>query len=235
MLKMRLLTMIMLGMLSFLSTQSAFGSFSAGYGDLYGTEVDFLSINERTDTEDHALYNTPTLVGNRQLYFPTAFVSEAGGGADDITAGVLSMTLKANEGYAIRKVKISEWGSYSLTGEGSNATSAGLSVLLTVNGETDSFSAGPYEGPGPLSGTFNVSGELDFTGLGITELDFSLSNELFTTSEDGTTAKIEKALLQNNVEVEILTAEVPIPGSLLLFGTGGGLFSLAGIRRLRKK
>jgi hypothetical protein len=71
--------------------------------------------------------------------------------------------------------------------------------------------------------------------LGITELDFSLSNELFTTSEDGTTAKIEKALLQNNVEVEILTAEVPIPGSLLLFGTGGGLFSLAGIRRLRKK
>ena len=73
---------------------------------------------------------------------------------------------------------------------------------------------------------------MDFTGLGLTELTFSLSNVLETQSEEGTTSYIGKSVVQNGVGLEIATTPIPIPGAIWLVGSG--FIALAGVRIRRR-
>lgn len=231
---------LVLGLLFSIFSTSAFGAFTANYGD-FGvgdlSPIDFLNVSETTDTEDVALYGAPVLVGNQQLFFPTNFVSEAQNGASDTTSGTLSMTLDVQTGFALSKVVITEIGRYSFDGSPlTTATNASLEATLTIGGQTTEFSTGPYVATvDPVSGMFHLTREIDFSGLGITTADFSLENLLTTDSETGTTATIQKQLATNNVQLEFYTAPVPIPGAVWLLGSG--LLAVAGLggRRFGRK
>jgi len=75
---------------------------------------------------------------------------------------------------------------------------------------------------------------LDFSGLGITQLSFSLTNVLQTQSEAGTTSFIAENVGSQEVGILIDTTPVPLPSAIWLLGSG--LIAFAGIRRrLRTK
>jgi hypothetical protein len=227
------LAVFAMGILSLFFSGVVHASYSFNYGDFSGSTIDFLQVSESTSTEDVALYNQPSLVGNQQLFFPTAFFSESSNGLSDTTSGTLTMTLRAHEGYAISKVTITEIGNATLEGNGGSGTSADLATTLTVYDQTATFAAGPYTLPDDSYADFVLNQELDFSGLGVTEASFSLVNLLTTSSETGTTAKIQKQVLSDNVMLEAYTNPVPIPGAALLFATGGllPLFRLIRSRR----
>ena len=50
---------------------------SIGYGDYYGTTVDFLGVTEESTTDSLPLYGAPILVDNQSLFFPTTFSSSS--------------------------------------------------------------------------------------------------------------------------------------------------------------
>lgn len=211
----------------------AAGPANAGYveyDDLFGSAVDFIDIREISTTNpDQSLYGAPILAGNATLLFPTNFSSTATGGAADTTDGTLEMTLSAKTGFAISGVRITEIGSYALTGtNGTVNTNASVSGTLTVGGSsvplapTSTGGTLSFAMPNDSTGSYNATAYLDFSGLGYTELAFSLSNLLATNSEAGTTATIQKSFESNKVEVEFFTAPVPLPGALWLLGSALG-------------
>jgi hypothetical protein len=208
-------------------TVPAWGAFSENYGNYYGSTVDFLQVSEATQTEDVALYKAPWLNGNGQLFFPSLFVSESENGSSDTTSGTLTMTLSAHDGYQIDRVIVKEIGNATLTGTGNSGTSATLDGTLNVLGESDSLHL-DYSLPGNTYETFNESLVIDF-GDGVTEASFELINILNTTSQDGTTAKLRKQIIDETVMLEVYTNPVPIPGAVWLLGSG--LMAVIGIRR----
>ncbi len=206
------------------------------YGDYSGTTLDFLNITEDSSTDSLPLFGTPMVIGSQSLFFPTTFESKSSDGSSDITAGVLTMTLRAAEGFTISTVSITEIGSYSLTGLGSADTWASIGGTLELGTQSDALDfnpSNPYALPGDSSGLFQGSTLLDFSGLGITEVSFSLTNILETQSEAGTTAWIGKSLISGGVELEINTSPIPLPGAVWLLGSG--LIAMLGLRKRSKK
>jgi hypothetical protein len=207
------------------------------YGDFFGMTVDFLNVREESATDPLvALYKAPMVFGNQSLFFTPSFQSTSSGGAYDTTSGTLSMTLSAKPGFALSSVRITEYGNYALTGSGSEATFASIDGLLQVGSQSIDLAMTPnwtWSMPGVKSGSFTATAFLDFSGLGITTASFSLFNELQTSSEAGTTATIGKSVVSDTVQLEFLTTPVPLPGGLVLLGSG--LCSLFGLRRLIRK
>jgi len=204
------------------------------YGDRSGDTIDFINIREESATDEAPLYGNPTINDNNVLWFPVDFTAHSVDGITDETQGSLKMTLRAADGFAISGVRVTEIGNYSLSGQAMTAaTSASLTATLTVGTSFDAFSAGPYQGPDSSAALFNVGTELDFTGLGLTQADFTLDNWLLATSEVDTEAFIRKSFDSAMVKVEFYTNPVPLPGALWLLGSG--LCSVLGLRRLRMK
>ena len=230
------LVLFCLGLLAALPARADY----INYNDFDGLTVDFLNVREISNTNpDQALFGMPTLVGNTTLFFPTDFSSTASNGASDATGGTLEMTLRAKSGFAIAGVRITEIGSYSLTGSGGTAaTTASVSGLLTVGGDQVALAPQPsgdtlsFSLPTDSAGSYTATAYIDLSGLGLTEVDFSLFNLLETSSEsapDNTTATIQKSFESNKVEVELYATPVPLPGSVWLLGSS--LAPLAWLRR----
>jgi hypothetical protein len=204
------------------------------YNDVDTGAVLFSGISESSGTDAGPLYGQPVYLSSNQLFFPTKFVSTASDGSVDSTIGDLNMTISAADGLAIQSIIISEYGNYTLTGDGGAGTSASILSSYNVGGQNGTIDMSPrntYNLYKDNQGTdaFDGSVTLDFSGLGIDELSFFLSNDLATTSEAGTTATIQKTLESNQVLVEIYTAPIPIPGAVWLLGSG--LLAVAGLRR----
>ena len=227
------LVLVCLGLLAALPARADY----INYDDFDGLTVDFLNVREISNTNpDQALFGMPTLVGNTTLFFPTDFSSTASNGASDATDGTLEMTLRAKSGFAIAGVRITEIGSYSLTGSGGTAaTTASISGLLTVGGDQVALAPQPSGGtlsfsmPTDSAGSYTATAYIDLSGLGLTEVDFSLFNLLETSSESDTTATIQKSIESNKVEVELVATPVPLPGAVWLLGSA--LAPLAWLRR----
>jgi hypothetical protein len=206
------------------------------YTDVDTGTVLFSGISEGSTTDAGPLYGQPMYFSGNQLFFPTSFVSTATDGSNDSTIGELNMTISAAGGYAIQSIAITEYGNYTLTGTGTSDTSASIFSTYNVGGQSGTISMSPKDAynldtDGAGTGFFSGSVSLDFSGSGINELSFFLSNDLETTSESGTTASIEKSLESNQVVVEIITSPIPIPGALWLFGSAIGAI---GVFRRRK-
>lgn len=227
----RLLLFLIMATSSFWVANNAGAGFYS-YEDVAAGNVSFTNISEESSTDEGKLYGQPTYFGNNQLFFPTTFISTATEGTTDSTIRDLSMTISTVGNFAIQSIVISEYGNYALSGDGTDATSASITSTYTVFDRSGSIAMSPknaYALPIDNDGAFNGSVTLDFSGLGITELGFFLSNDLETSSEAGTTAQIQKSLESNQINVEIYTAPIPIPGAVGLMITG--LLAFAGFRR----
>ena len=224
----KIATVLALVLVAAFCTLPAHASFD--YGTLSGLYVEFHDISESSPTDPTTqLFGTPTIYGNTGILFPNNFQSESSNGINDTTQGLLQMTVAAKDGWAISGIRVTEIGSYTLTGTGTSATSATISGMISAGGQTADLSVsdgGHYELPGATSGIFTATGFLDFSGSNTTSLDFLFDSLLATNSEPGTTSQIQASLITDEVLVEFYTAPVPLPGAFWLFLTGLPLWRL---------
>ncbi len=199
---------------------------SINYGDyisLVPDEPDFLQVREDSITDPTPLFGAPIRVGGKLVFAPLSFASYAFGGSADTTSGTLTMHVLADVGTFLTDIVIKETGDYTLLGVGTPATSAtvnGLVVAADVNPGThipivttlSVTPPGPYKLPVDSFGTFTATTFIDLTGMGVTEIILSLNNNLQTTSQAGTTAFIQKKI------IEIMAPE-PSSLALLVIGT----------------
>lgn len=206
------------------------------HGNFSGTSMDFLNVTETTNSpgDPEILYGSPTVAGDRLLFFPTAYASSSADGSADTTSGTLQIMLQAKPGYFIETVRIAEFGDYSLTGSGD--AQAQISGYLAVTDlktfqTAEDFHSALFQSS-PASGPITLSWEIDYTGLGVTAAMLTFNNNLQTSSAAGTAAFIQKkSVLSNAVQVEFYTAPVPVPAAIWLFGSALG--PLCWLRRRR--
>lgn len=94
------------------------------YGDFTGDTVDYLGVEEDSNSGDTLpLFGEPTVSGNSLDFDPVGFNANASGAAgNDVTDGNLNFVIMAHAGYGIQKVQLAEAGDTTLAGFGTDAT-----------------------------------------------------------------------------------------------------------------
>jgi hypothetical protein len=234
-----------------LAAPSAFATTT--YPDYFGSDVDFTGIQETTttDPEPDCCFNAPVGIGNQLLFFPTQFsASAAGMGGFDQTSSQLQLMFASNDPlFYLEQMNITEFGDADLTGTGTAATYtfAGLSGFVTVTEDKD----GPLAMPVviPFTGIFDPSDTLALPGDSgttiwsataaidiaayvpfATKAFLSYDNNLYAFSEDGTSAMIQKKVVNGPA---IIIEVVPEPATFALVGAGLLGLALQGRRRTR--
>lgn len=201
------------------------------YGDFLGSapgEVDFLQVTEDSSTDATPLYDAPIHLTNKLVFTPLGFAAGSSNGTADTTNGTLILNIRADVGGALDYIVIHELGDYTLSGVGTSATGANIvanmSALDLSPGTHGAFNDGLNFTPSPLytlpAGTFDEFaglGVINLTGLGISEIFLTLTNNLTATSEMGTTSFIQK----KNIIIEATDQFIPEPATMSLLLTGG--------------
>ena len=216
------------------------------YGSYLGTTVLFDDIT----ADDGVMIGPPTLNGD-SVEFTPRIASGASGGATHTIDNVLTFGLAALPGFAISGFSVAESGLRGLMGDGTNVTAAiaGVTIQLIID-EVDGNPIAPVlqnfiatltanlpNSPG--DNPWNIAFGLDIDQIlglesvpfefGATHLLISVTNTLTTTSEDGSSAQINKDAL-SVAATTIPTTEVPEPSSLCLVGLG----VITAYRRMRR-
>lgn len=213
------------------------------YGDFNvpSAGIMFQQVRESSGTDAVPMYGPPTPYVIGLDFDPTAFVSSATGGANDITDGQLNFTimgLSNPNGYiGISSFNLSEAGDYTLAGAGTQATSAlaGAIVRATVtqiNGQpvapinlppanaSVGFNLVANPGivqPWNLGIGYNLMGVLP-QGQVATKVEVVVNNSLLTFSEPGSIAFIAKKDFRIDLTPTPPVGDpfVPEPASLVL-------------------
>lgn len=221
------------------------------YGTYNGDNVDFIGVQEDS-LFSPPYYGAPTVSGDSLFFTPLSFgATSAGGGISLVDGSVISGIMASST--AIQEIHVSEFGDYSLFGQGTDATSAAISTIafLTVL-EVDGAGITPFTYIDKLTftpasatnGTWDLAND---AGLGVvwnghltldlsailashsiagsaTKVQLRLQNTMAATSQPLSAAFIQK----KGVQVDVV---VPEPSSVVLAGCGLGVLALCGWRR----
>ena len=217
-------------------------------GSFVGTDVDFNNVQETASFggSEPLFCSGPEIVsGNSLILFPDDFsATAAGAGGFDQTGSQLQAAIVATGSMTIDEILISEFGDTDLSGIGTGATGAfvGMSGIVTVTnttagpiapvqiGFTGTFTQDLFGLPGDSGLTLwsgNTSIDVASVVANATQVTLSFDNDLFASSEDGTTS-----LIQKKVGGPITITPIPEPGTAVLMGAGL-LGILAVVRRSR--
>ncbi|NLE37820.1 MAG: PEP-CTERM sorting domain-containing protein [Pirellulaceae bacterium] len=221
--------------------------YSHSYGDLSGINVVYQNITESTETDDKALFGTPSVSADSLVFSPGSFSASAtGAGGIDLTDGQLGTTIMAVQDRRIEMIRFAESGDYSLYGVGTASTAVQVGAILHVRVEeveglainpvtfSTEMSFNPSDGtynliddPGLAKGwnggvEFDVTAALDLMGFGgkATKVYMTLDNTLAAMSEAGTSAYIKKKDLGGVTLTTVVDNVIPEPSSLLLLVLG---------------
>lgn len=211
--------------------------------------ISFLNVSESSGTDPVPLYGAPDPYPTGMDFDPMSFVASAMSGGADITDGQLNFTVagQSNGGniVAVKTIKLSEGGDYTLAGSGTTATQAQAGAILAVKvTEIDGLSVAPITlspvnagnvynlvanagivQPWSLSVLVDVKAQLLSLGVpftvGATKAEVVINNQLVALSEAGSVSFIAK----KDFVIDIGTdTGIPEPGTLALAG-----FALCGI------
>lgn len=233
---------VFVAVLACFALASATASATTFYADQTGASFFFQNMQEDTTTagDPEPIFGAPTVSGDTLIFTPTAFASNASGGASDQTNGTFRVDIVSqdNTSIAIEELLVTELGDYSLTGAGTSGTTASAlaGAFLVINevnvagsiiatalatSVTDfvSFDTPTQAGGWTLSLYADISAFLDpfySDDVFATSVSVVWNNDLATNSELGTTAQIQKKIGLPAVTMEV----IPEPGTGLLVGMG---------------
>ena len=126
------------------------------YGSHTGTTVDYIDVTEEDTTGDALpLFGAPIFSADSVDFNPVGFDATASGaGGSDSTGSRLTFMVMSHAGNAINNISFQEAGQTTLSGSGSDATSAAVTAAgtLTVN-EVDGAAIAPIVRPIALAFT----------------------------------------------------------------------------------
>ena len=222
------------------------------YGDFIGTNVDFLDVNDVTTSpgDPDGLFGgaigAPILQGDSLIFFPTQFFASAQGGSSDLTSATLNATVDAKGNMFITNILIEEFGDVDLSGVGTAATNASVTVNGTVTVLEANFQViapqiiqftldfdpkDSFELPGDQGfQLFSGSGMIDVESVVpfATKAVVSFDNIMDANSEAGTTALIQKKVVSGPL---IAVSIIPEPATGALLAAGLVAVALTGRRR----
>lgn len=181
----------------------------------------------------NGFFGDPTFAPDGTMIFnPINFRAESVGGTPDQITDQLQVTINAKPNFNITGIRITEFGDYTIAGNGEVTVGGGLFLTnLNVFGvRTDtlvSTPGSPITTPTP-GAIWSASVFIDLSDqVGLwNSITLQLDNTLTARTFDSTsTALIEKKVVGGGVLIEI----VPAPGSVALLGLAG----LAATRRRR--
>ena len=177
------------------------------YGNFSGTTVDYIDVEEDTNSGDTLpLFGAPSVSGDSLDFDPVGFNAHSTGAAGvDVTDGNLNFMIMAKAGYAIDMLSLSEAGDTTLSGFGTNATFTSVTGIGNLDIlEVDGVGITPKISV-PINLVFTPSGgtyELGADGGG---------GPLFSTIWSGSWLKnIEQELINNNVPYTLGATKVSI-------------------------
>src|SRR3990172_92894 len=94
------------------------------YGNFFGNTVDYLAVEEDSNSGDTLpLFGAPNVSADSLDFDPVGFDAHATGAAgNDVTDGNLKFIIMSHAGHAIDSVKLSEAGDTTLAGFGNDMT-----------------------------------------------------------------------------------------------------------------
>lgn len=172
------------------------------------------------------LFGNPTILPDGTFLFnPTNFKAEAIGGPTTVNVNdQLFFDIIAKPGFDVTGIRITEYGDYSIVGQGEVSVGGGLIVtnLGFFDVETGSFVStpgSPITDPTP-GAVWTASADVDLSDKtpAWNHIRVQLDNILIATTFDASSAAIiEKKGLGGTVSIEI----IPAPGAVSLLALGG--------------
>lgn len=218
------------------------------YGTYVGPNVTYSNMQETATStlpvpDAEPLFEAPIGLGNQLLFFPTNFRANAADGSYDTTGSQFqTLIMGTSPTDVLTQFNITEFGDAQIGGAGGTAatgTYAAMVGFLTVL-ETTSGPIAPVVIP--FVGAFAPSDVLDYVnnfGTSVwsatvsidisayvpnaTKIQLSLDNDLAAYSEPGTTASIQKKVVNGPA---VVISVVPEPGTGILVGGGLLIMSL---------
>lgn len=185
-------------------------------------EITLIGDNYKFTVNDDSLFGTPTLVGDKLVFAPTAFqVQSENTGSLEVAETVIKVTIEAlNGAKSIAGIKVSENGNYILGGDGKIRANARLDVFsLSQAGQSTGanvLNTGIQSGA-TTGSDWSLQGQVPLAWGNDSGVALSLENTLLALAgkNTGDFAFIAK----QGATIEVVASEVPVPAAVWLFGS----------------